>query len=105
MRHRDRTANARDVGGRLRVLSVPDLILAQAIIVVGLIIATMLHHSGWYGVAAAAVGAALLVTPARGQSVLGWVRARYRFLSHRRQRARGAVPACATAFDAPQPDG
>ncbi|CAN5197349.1 type VII secretion protein EccE [soil metagenome] len=89
--------------GPHRVLTVPYLLMAQALIIVALVVAVLVGVPGWYGAVAGSLAVALVLVRVRGVSLAGWGAARLVFWAQRRRRRRHAV--VWQPFDAEQPDG
>jgi type VII secretion protein EccE len=86
-----------------RVLPLRDVVLVEALVVIGLVVAVLAGATGWYGAVIALVVSLALVIRVGGTTLPGWVVARTGFARARRRRAR--TRAVAEPFDVDLGDG
>lgn len=86
-----------------RALPLRDLLIAQALVVVGIVVALISGFAGFYGAIAGALVALLLVVPFGGASLPRWTAARVGF--ERGRRRRRSVRLAAEPFDTATTDG
>ncbi|QZH61492.1 type VII secretion protein EccE [Mycolicibacterium farcinogenes] len=94
--------------GPQRLIPLIDLVALQIVVVVGILIAQLLHRPGWHGAVAGLVVGLLLVAPVvAGTTAPRALALRGKFVRNRRRRtgkrASNSLPA--EPFDVPTPDG